>query len=388
MLVAGYGATEIYSGDTLGQYFNFFLELLNADGSRAAGFNTASGAASGAYFSGWLAAPPAAIIIQPDGRILIGGSFTRIGGINRSGIARLHADGTLDASFIPGTVGIDSAHVSALSLQPDGKVLAAGSYFGLVNGVVRGGIVRFNPNGSLDSLFAAGAGINASSSSVSALALQPDGKVILGGDFTTFNGINRNRIARLNADGSLDGGFNPGADGAVRWLALLPAGGVLVGGDFLTVNGVLSPHLALLRGDGPVSFAAWMAGYGFSGGSEAEDADPDGDGLANSLEFVLGGHPGRAAPVERPLAAIDTDMLLFTFSRDDISETADLTLTVEAGTDLLTWPTVYTIGPDAARSSPAVSVVENGSAADTITVAIPRGSIPARFVRMKVVVAP
>lgn len=80
--------------------------------------------------------------------------------------------------------------------------------------------------------------------------------------------------------------------------------------------------------------------------------------------------------------------MLFTFARDDASETPDVTLTVEAGTDLVTWPAVFTIGPTTVASSPGVSISENGTAPDTITVAIPIGSDKAKFARLKVTIAP
>ena len=81
--------------------------------------------------------------------------------------------------------------------------------------------------------------------------MQPDGKVLIGGSFTSVNGTNRNRIARLNADGSLDSSFNPGtgANGAVRAIVVQPDGNVLIGGNFTTVNGVLRPYVARLYGD-------------------------------------------------------------------------------------------------------------------------------------------
>src|SRR6185369_1741156 len=138
-------------------------------------------------------------------------------------IARLNADGSLDNSFNPaaGTSG-----VSSFALQPDGKVLiGVGSY--VVNGTNRYGVARLNANGSLDSSFNPGTGADVS---VHCIAVQPDGKVIIGGDFTIVNGPNRNRIARLNADGSLDSTFNPGtaADAVVRSLALQSDANVLV----------------------------------------------------------------------------------------------------------------------------------------------------------------
>ena len=80
--------------------------------------------------------------------------------------------------------------------------------------------------------------------------------------------------------------------------------------------------------------------------------------------------------------------MVFTFLRDDSSETPDVTLTIESGTDLVTWPAVFTIGPDTAASSPGVSIAENGTAADTITVTIPQGPDKAKFARLKVTISP
>ncbi len=65
-----------------------------------------------------------------------------------------------------------------------------------------------------------------------------------------------------------------------------------------------------------------------------------------------------------------------------------MTLTVETGADLLTWPAVFTIGPNTAASSPGVNVTENGTAPDTITVAIPQGKATRIFARLKVTIIP
>jgi len=185
------------------------------------------------------------VALQPDGKIIVSGPFVSVNGTTRNGLARLNTDGTLNLSFAPGTGA--SAWISSVAVQPDGKVLIAGS-FGNVNGTNRAGGWRLQANGSLDNNFNAITGPNAS---VSAFALQPDGKVIIGGSFTTINGTNRNHIARLNANGSLDSSFNPGtgADSTVYSIALQSDGKVLIGGDFITVNGVLRPHVARLFGD-------------------------------------------------------------------------------------------------------------------------------------------
>src|SRR5436190_7759521 len=96
--------------------------------------------------------------------------------------------------------------VFSVAVAPDGKVLIAGD-FTLVNGTNRNRIARLNQDGSLDTGFDPGAGANAI---VYAVAAQPDGKALIGCDFTTYNRTNRNRIARLNLDGSLDTSFEPG----------------------------------------------------------------------------------------------------------------------------------------------------------------------------------
>ena len=155
------------------------------------------------------------------------------------------AAGDVDLSFDPGS-GVNGI-VNAFALQPDGKLIIGGE-FTAVKGLARSKVARLTAGGSGDAAFNPGTGAN---DVVSSLALQPDGKVLIGGNFTTINGTNRNRIARLNANGSLDSSFNPGtgADGPVRSIALQPDGKVLIGGDFTTVNGVARPYVARLYGD-------------------------------------------------------------------------------------------------------------------------------------------
>lgn len=136
------------------------------------------------------------------------------------------------------------------------------------------------------------------------------------------------------------------------------------------------------------SFAVWAAGFGLSGDSAAAVADPDADGLPNGAEYILGGSPLVSAASGRPAATAGGGNMVFTFVRDDASETPDVTLTVETGTDFLTWPTVLTIGPNTAASSPGVSITENGSAPDTITVTIPYGKPTRVFARLKETIVP
>lgn len=168
------------------------IARLNPNGSLDTTFNPGAGANAYTIFSA---------AIQPDGKIIIGGNFTTYDNISRNRIARLNSDGTLDTTFDPGT-GMDG-EVSAISIQPDGKIVVGG-YFSDYNGTPRNRIARLNPNGSLDTTFNPGAGV---SDWIRVIAIQPDGKIVIGGYFTKYNGVAVNNVARLNVDGTLDTSF-------------------------------------------------------------------------------------------------------------------------------------------------------------------------------------
>ena len=163
--------------------------------------------------------------------------------------------------------------------------------------------------------------------------------------------------------GSSDGNFGPGR-----------------AGDYATVVYRETPP--------PLSFAGWAPCSGLSGAAAAAGADPDSDGLPNGAEYILGGNPIVPATSGSPTATTSGGNIILTFPRDDESETPDVTLTVETGTDLLAWPAVFHIGPNTAASSPGVSITENGAALDTITVTIPQGTAPRHFARLKVSIGP
>ena len=180
----------------------------------------------------------------PDGKILVGGGFTTLGGQARNRIGRLNADGTLDTTFNPGA----SDYVFSTAVQPDGR-LVLGGFFTTLGGQTRNYIGRLNADGTLDTGFNPGA-----SSVVQAVALQSDGKILVGGRFTNLGGQSRNRIGRLNVDGALDTSFNPGtgADEIVFCMAVQADGKVLVGGDFITLGGQTRNYIGRLNADGSV----------------------------------------------------------------------------------------------------------------------------------------
>ncbi|WP_144035926.1 delta-60 repeat domain-containing protein [Spirosoma fluviale] len=186
------------------------------------------------------------MVVQGNGKILIGGTFTTYNGTGRNYIARLNADGTLDTGFDPGTG--PSSTVTSVAVQGDGKILIGGT-FTTYNGTGRNYIARLNADGSLDTGFNPGTGAN---SNVYSMAVQGDGKILIGGTFTTYNGTGRNYIARLNADGSLDTGFNPGTGPSsnVASVAVQGDGKILIGGEFSTYNGTSRNRIARLNADG------------------------------------------------------------------------------------------------------------------------------------------
>lgn len=224
--------------------------------------------------------------LQADGKILIGGSFNAVNGVTRTNVARLNSDGTLDNTFNPVFGG--SGPITNIFQQPDGKIMVAGSFSG-VNGFNRSGAVRLTSTGDLDQTFNAtgtpGVGkiylladgryfahnsitltrrnsdgsvdntftpatVDSSDSngrSINSLVLQPDGGAILLGRFDKVGTVTRRNITRLTSTGSLDTLFLPlGTDLQIRASVSQPDGKVIIGGDFARVENVSRAGVARL----------------------------------------------------------------------------------------------------------------------------------------------
>lgn len=183
---------------------------------------------------------------MPDGKVFIGGNFNNTGLVR---IGRLGTDGKRDPTFNVGGAGAEGS-VSALLREPGGKVVIGG-YLTAYNGVGRRRVARMNEDGSLDTAFDPGQGAQPLVGPyVKALALQADGKVLVGGVFESFDGKARRNIARLNANGSVDESFdagNPGEDGDVNAIAVQPDGKILVGGSFQKWNALATGGNYLVR---------------------------------------------------------------------------------------------------------------------------------------------
>jgi len=198
-----------------------------------------------------------AVAVQPDNKTLLGGDFDHVNSFTRNHVARFNIDGSLDQSFAPGTAA--DGGVNALVLYPPtgtnaNKVLIGGA-FSSYNGTARRGLARLNTNGTLDTTFSPG---NGADGVVQAVALQNDGKIIVAGDFTFFNDLNVHGIMRVNPDGTLDNTFNPGfgADDVI-WSVVIDEIStsnrtIYVAGEFTTFDGQPRNRLVRLTDNGAV----------------------------------------------------------------------------------------------------------------------------------------
>lgn len=217
---------------------------LNPDGSRDNSFsvsflNTATSAIN-------------SIEIESSGKIVVGGYFSN------NSMFRLHPDGSYDNTFNLSTNNFQWSEVMCTHTLSNGNYLVAGSFYSTTpsNPVSQRNIRRLLPSGAFDNTFNQGTGANGY---VHSMVVQPDGKILIGGSFTTYNGVSRNSVARINSDGTLDTSFDPGtgSDYWVRSVLLLPNGKLMVGGNFTTFNGIPCKGLVRLNSDGSVdsSFA-------------------------------------------------------------------------------------------------------------------------------------
>ncbi|MGV3774757.1 MAG: delta-60 repeat domain-containing protein [Verrucomicrobiales bacterium] len=194
--------------------------------------------------------------LQPDGKLVIGGAFSAVEGVPRLRIARLNSDGSLDDSFQVGS-GIDEKltpndpnppYVFWMDRQADGKLLITGS-FARYNGQIAKGIVRLNSDGSLDSSFKIGSGIDSWGRFV---MVQPDQSILLTGWMTSYNGFSCNRMVKIMPDGRADTTYRPffGDKTSIYSAALMPGGKMIVTGHSKNEQGLFHDHVRLLNTDG------------------------------------------------------------------------------------------------------------------------------------------
>jgi uncharacterized delta-60 repeat protein len=233
-IIVGGGFTT-YQGESANRIIR-----LNSDGSRDSSFNIATGFNQSQYVF------VSSMAMQIDGKIIVGGDFSTYQGETANKLIRLNSDGSKDMSFNIGT-GFNNG-VNSIAIQADGKIIIGGGFF-TYQGVGVNYIIRLNSDGSRDTSFDMGTGV---SGSVSTIAIQADGKIIIGGIFTNYQGISTNRIIRLNSDGSRDTSFNLGTgfNTTVNRITLQPDGKIVVGGGFVTYQGEAANRIIRLNSDG------------------------------------------------------------------------------------------------------------------------------------------
>lgn len=193
-----------------------------------------------------------ALAVYPNGDIIAAGFFSQYKGAAVTQPVKILANGQRDLTFNQGGTG-STGIIDALVVQPDLKILVAGSVNGY-NGQTASRLIRLNADGSRDSSFNLNLTI---SGPVNDMKLLPNGQIVIGGSFTTVNGVAMSRIARLLPNGQLDPGFTPGTGFSSTVLAVNYGleGQVLVGGDFTTFNGQNTSRIAVLDSNGNLQYS-------------------------------------------------------------------------------------------------------------------------------------
>ncbi len=266
--------------DRNGVQTRYRIALLDADGATDSNFNPhADGTVS-------------SIITQSDGKVLVGGNFTNIGGQSKYNIARLDIQwGNADPGFTPNAYD----RIYSLAIQTDGKVIAGGSFTAIVdNGGagathLRSRIARIHPDGTVEADFNPDA-----DGSVSAIAVQADGKIIVGGAFDHIGGISGSRITRLHPNSSVDAGFIVQADGVITSIVVQANGKILIAGSFTTItdsiasysrvniarlnaDGTLDTGFLILATNGPVRAMVELSPSGYIIGGDFTEISTDDD---------------------------------------------------------------------------------------------------------------
>ncbi len=358
-----------------------------------------------------------AVAVQPDGRILIAGEFNNVGNANPPylKIARLHADGSLDPSFIPTAVS-SGQHIRSMQLLLNGKILLGGnfqSWPGAAPYSPNGRLVQLNPDGSLDTYFRPGSlGVPANISVNTLLAL-PEGKAYVGGNFTTPG----NRLISITIDGTdlaitrqpLSVTADPGGTATFdvgvfstsaetyQWYkngqpisgateATLTLSGltwedagsytVLVTNDSDSVTSL--PATLTIGGEGPpVTFAAWPALQSLPEDKRGPYDNPTGDGVGNIIKFALGLDPAVPVGSVKTKGEVEVEgekYLTVQFTRR--IDPGDVILTVLTSSDL-----TYTDE----LGSQVVSATDNGDGTETVIVRsdVPIAAKPLQFMRLR-----
>lgn len=221
------------------------------------------------------------LAVQPDGKVLLSG-YVQVGGISAPRLVRLTESGALDSSFAP---QITTTGLGEILVQSDGRIIIAGTV-STPTDPLGPRVVRLHPDGTYDTSFASASSANGP---LRCAALAPGGGVVVAGAFSTYAGTPRVRVAKISATGNLDTTFDPGTGVAglgsqVRECVVQPDGRVVLGGDFLTYSGAPRRGLVRIEDNGDLD-ATFSPGEGVNGGTSLGF-----DGYVNSIALEPSGH--------------------------------------------------------------------------------------------------
>ncbi len=230
---------------------------IESDGTYDSTFSVGTGFNTGSIVSD--------VVIQSDGKILVGGTFTTYNGTTVNGLVRLNTDGTRDTGFAGSSTALV---VNDIELFDDGKILVGGSFL-TYSGTTSVNVAKLNTDGTLDTDFPVGLGFGGTQSQVRTLEIFDDNKIIVGGRFTNYQGVSSIRVAKLKADATLDTSFSSGTGpfGAFVYdVKILDTGKILIGGDFSTYNGTNARAIARLEANGSID-TSFDTTVGVAGGA-------------------------------------------------------------------------------------------------------------------------
>ena len=252
---------------------------LNQDGTINTGFT---------YGTGFQADTTNELVELSDGKLVVVGQFTNYNGTEARYIIGLNPNGTVDTGFVTGTgfnpLPLQSASPETIERQSDDKVIIGGAFWNY-NGTTSPKIIRLNTNGTVDNTFVVGSGFTSggtftnTDAVVTCLAIQSDGKIIVGGNFDAYSGTSVTRICRLNSNGTLDNTFTTGTglNNVPRTIKIQPDGKILIGGTFTSYGGFVRNRIVRLNSDGTIDSTVFVGlGGGFNGDVNAIEFAQDG----------------------------------------------------------------------------------------------------------------
>ncbi|HRH03901.1 MAG TPA: T9SS type A sorting domain-containing protein [Bacteroidia bacterium] len=277
ILAMGYYFTN-YHGTSVNQ-----LARINSDGTLDASFNIIANFFDSNFVS------ISDVVFQANGKILIGGSFSSYTNIPCRNLVRLNSDYSYDTTFQVGTLLIGS--VENILVRNDGKIIVTGYYKASISSPIESKVFLLNSDGSVDPSFSIGIGVpgTAVGQTINCYYLQSDNKLLVGGNFSAWNGNPADNLVRLDTLGNIDNSFvSSNYNNDVYKILQQPDGKIIVGGLFTTINGNSRSKIARLNTNGNIDFT-FNPGTGFSINGSAPPADVRSMLLEPSGKIILSG---------------------------------------------------------------------------------------------------